>query len=760
MPHSALEDQARHAADSHGTIRVRGARENNLQDVSLDLPKRRITVFTGVSGSGKSSLVFGTIAAESQRLINETYTSFIQSFMPALPRPDVDELENLSAAIVVNQERMGSNSRSTLGTVTDAHALLRIIFSRAGVPSAGHAGKYSFNLAEGMCSECEGSGSISALDVDVLLDRSKSIAGGAIQVPGFSADGWLVKVLLGTGRFDPDLPVREFDAETLDFLLNSPAIKVKMDNVNMTYVGLETRIRQNYLAAGKEPKQAHIKAFLERAATFAVCPLCDGGRLNQEALSSRIDGKNIAECAQLQVTDLIQFLERVDEPSVAPVIGNLIGTLQALVDIGLGYLSLDRPSSTLSGGEAQRVKMVRHLGSPLSDVSYVFDEPTVGLHPHDIARMNELLKDLRDKGNTILVVEHKPEVMAIADHIVDIGPKAGIHGGEIVFQGTFAELATADTLTGSHVSTRVPFKEEPRSSTGVLQIRGASTHNLRDVDVDVPTGVLCAVTGVAGSGKSSLIHGALGKREGVHVVDQSAIRGSRRSNPATYTGMLDHIRAAFAKATGTKPALFSANSEGACPNCKGAGEVFTEIPGMAPVGTVCEDCGGKCFTEEVLQYRMDGLNIYEVMRLSVEEAQEKLKVAKAKPILQRLARVGLGYITLGQSLSTLSGGERQRIKLATRMGGDAGVFILDEPTTGLHLADVENLLSLLDELVDAGNSVLVIEHHLGVVAHADWVIDMGPGAGHDGGTVVFEGSPAELAESGTLTGRYLKEYVA
>ncbi|MFK0072777.1 ATP-binding cassette domain-containing protein [Arthrobacter woluwensis] len=753
-------DLVRHAADSHGLIKVRGARENNLQDVSLDLPKRRITVFTGVSGSGKSSLVFGTIAAEAQRLINETYTTFVQSFMPSLPRPDVDELENLSAAIVVNQERMGSNSRSTLGTVTDAHALLRIIFSRVGVPSAGHAGKYSFNLAEGMCPECEGAGEISALDIDVLLDRSLSLSQGAIKVPGFTVDGWLIKVLLGTGRFDPDLPVKDYDPETLDFLLRSPAVKVKMDNVNMTFLGLETRIRQSYLAGGKEPKQAHIKAFLERAATFAECPLCHGGRLNQEALASRIDGRNIAECAQIQVTDLIEFLRGVNEPSVAPVISNLLGTLQALVDIGLGYLSLDRASSTLSGGEAQRVKMVRHLGSPLSDVTYVFDEPTVGLHPHDIARMNDLLRSLRDKGNTILVVEHKPEVMAIADHIVDIGPKAGIHGGEIVFQGSFEDLSSAQTLTGQHVGSRVPFKESVRTATGALEIRGANTHNLRDVDVDVPTGVLCAVTGVAGSGKSSLIHGALGKRDGVHVVDQSAIRGSRRSNPATYTGALDHIRAAFAKATGTKPALFSANSEGACPTCKGAGETFTEIPGMAPVGTLCEDCGGKCFTDEVLEYRLGGLNIYEVMRLSVEEALEQLAVPKARPILERLARVGLGYITLGQSLSTLSGGERQRIKLATHMGSDAGVFILDEPTTGLHLADVENLLGLLDQLVDEGNTVVVIEHHLGVVAHADWVIDMGPGAGHDGGTVVFEGTPEALAGSDSLTGRYLKAYVA
>ena len=747
-------------ADSHDIIRVRGARENNLRDISVDIPKRRLTVFTGVSGSGKSSLVFGTIAAESQRLINETYSAFLQSFMTSQSRPDVDELQGLSAAIIVDQERMGANSRSTLGTATDAYAMLRIIYSRLGVPHAGSSGAFSFNLPEGMCPECEGTGKVSSIDVAQLVDEEKSLTEGAITVPNFSADGWYVKAFIDSGFIDADKKVKDYTPQERQDFLYKEATKMKLNGINTTYEGLVPKVNRMYIAKGAEAGQAHIRAFVERAVTFTTCPLCHGARLKQEALASLIDGRNIAECSAMQINDLAGFIGSITDEGVAPLVANLKGTLDSLVEIGLGYLSLDRESGTLSGGEAQRVKMVRHLGSSLTDITYVFDEPTIGLHPHDIQRMNRLLLMLRDKGNTVLVVEHKPETIAIADHVVDLGPGAGPYGGEIQYTGTVEGLRASDTLTGRHFDHRVQLRPEPRTAADHLRITGATLHNLKDVSVDIPLGVLTVVTGVAGSGKSSLIYGSLPRTADVIVVDQSAIRGSRRSNPATYTGLLDPIRTAFAKANKVKSALFSANSEGACPNCKGIGLVYTDLAMMAGVASVCEVCEGKRFTDEVLTYRLDGKNIHEVLSMPVVEARDFFGSGPAHTILDRLVDVGLGYLSIGQPLTTLSGGERQRIKLAINMAKKGATYVLDEPTTGLHLADVDQLLALLDRLVDDGNTVIVIEHHQAVMAHADWIIDLGPGAGIDGGRIVFEGTPAELVTSGdTLTAQHLRDYV-
>ena len=787
----AQRDEAGHAADNHDLIRVRGARENNLRDVSLDIPKRRLTVFTGVSGSGKSSLVFGTIAAESQRMINETYPAFVQGFMPSLARPDVDHLEGLTTAIRVDQERMGANLRSTVGTATDANAMLRLLFSRLGDPHVGSAQAYSFNvpsvsgagavtiqtgarkgtkekrtftLIGGMCPECEGTGRVSDFDLTAIVDDAKSLSQGAILVPGYSMDGWYGRIFSGYG-FDMDKPVGKFTKAERDDLLYKEPTKIKVEGINLTYEGLIGRIQKSMLSKDREAMQPHVRAFVDRAVVFKPCPACGGTRLAPHALESRIDGLNIADCCAMQITDLAAWIRGLDHPEAAPLLAGLLHLLDSFVDIGLGYLSLERPAGTLSGGEAQRTKMIRHLGSSLTDVTYVFDEPSVGLHPHDIARMNELLVALRDKGNTVLVVEHKPEMIAIADHVVDLGPGAGAGGGTICFEGTVDGLRASDTSTGRHLDDRARLKETVRSATGAAQIRGAATHNLRDVDVDVPLGVLCAVTGVAGSGKSSLIHGSLGSRDDVVVIDQGAIKGSRRSNPATYTGLLEPVRKAFAKANGVKPALFSANSEGACPNCKGAGVVYTELGFMDTVSSPCEVCEAKGFQAQVLEYHLGGRDIAQVMAMSVAEAVEffgagEARVPAAHKILVRLADVGLGYLTIGQPLTTLSGGERQRLKLAAQMGEKGSIYVLDEPTTGLHLADVENLLALLDRLVDAGTSVIVIEHHQAVMAHADWIIDLGPGAGHDGGRVVFEGTPAELVEArSTLTGEHLAAYV-
>ncbi len=779
-----LTSRGTHVADSHDLIRVHGARENNLRDISVVLPKRRLTVFTGVSGSGKSSLVFGTVAAESQRLINETYSAFVQGFMPTLARPEVDLLEGLTTAIIVDQERMGGNPRSTVGTATDANALLRILFSRLGTPHVGSAKAFAFNVpsargsgaitvergtgrteeraftvAGGMCPRCEGMGSVTDIDLTQLIDESRSLAEGAITVPGYTADGWQVRIF--TAVVPADVPISAFSEQQRHDLLYGEPRKVRLENINLTYEGLVPKIQKSILSKDVDALQPHIRAFVQRAVTFTACPDCGGTRLNEEARSSKIAGISIADACAMQISDLAEWVGGLDEPSVAPLLATLRQTLDSFVEIGLGYLSLDRSSGTLSGGEAQRTKMIRHLGSSLTDVTYVFDEPTIGLHPHDIRKMNDLLLRLRDKGNTVLVVEHKPEAIAIADHVVDLGPGAGADGGEVVFEGTVAGLRASGTLTGRHLGDRASVKPSVRTPTGALEVRGASLHNLRDVDVDIPLGVLVVVTGVAGSGKSSLIHGSVSGREGVVSVDQSSIRGSRRSNPATYTGLLDPIRKAFAKANGVKPALFSANSEGACPACNGAGVIYTDLAMMAGVATTCEECEGKRFQPSVLGYHLGGRDVSEVLAMSVTQAEEffgsgAARTPAAHAVLGRLADVGLGYLGLGQPLPTLSGGERQRLKLATQMAGKGGVYVLDEPTTGLHLADVEQLLGLLDRLVDAGKSVIVIEHHTAVMAHADWIIDLGPGAGHDGGRIVFEGTPAELvAARSTLTGEHL-----
>jgi excinuclease UvrABC ATPase subunit len=781
----------RHPADRHDRIRVVGARENNLKGVSLELPKRRLTVFTGVSGSGKSSLVFDTIAAESRRMINETYSTFVQGFMPTMARPDVDLLEGLTTAIIVDQERMGANIRSTVGTATDANALLRILFSRLGQPHIGSPQAFSFNVASvsgagavtyekggqtvrerrqfsitgGMCPRCEGTGRVTDFDLTALYDDSKSLEEGALTIPGYTMDGWYGRIFRASGLFPPDKPIREFTDKELHALLYQEPTKLKVEGVNVTFEGLIPRIQKSFLSKDREAMQPHIRAFVDRAVTFQACPDCGGTRLNEVARSSRIRGLNIADVCAMQISDLAQWVRELDEPSVAPLLATLRDTLEAFVEIGLGYLSLDRPAGTLSGGEAQRTKMIRHLGSALTDVTYVFDEPSIGLHPHDIQRMNDLLLRLRDKGNTVLVVEHKPETIAIADHVVDLGPGAGTAGGEICYEGDVAGLRASGTLTGRHLDHRARLKDTVRTPTGTLEIRGASQNNLQDVDVDVPTGVLTVVTGVAGSGKSSLIHGNLAGRDGVVLIDQSAIKGSRRSNPATYTGLLEPIRKAFAKVNGVKPALFSPNSEGACPTCNGAGVVFTELGIMETIATTCEECEGRRFQSEVLRYTLGGRNIAEVLEMPVSEALElfgggEARTPAAHKLLTRLADVGLGYLTLGQPLTTLSGGERQRLKLAAQMGEGGEVYILDEPTTGLHLSDVDQLLALLDRLVDGGKSVIVIEHHQAVMAHADWIIDLGPGAGHDGGRVVFEGTPADLvAARSTLTGQHLADYV-
>ncbi|MBA3690898.1 MAG: excinuclease ABC subunit UvrA [Actinobacteria bacterium] len=783
---------ALHVADSHDLIRVHGARVNNLKDVSVELPKRRLTVFTGVSGSGKSSLVFGTIAAESQRLINETYSAFVQGFMPTLARPEVDVLEGLTTAILVDQQRMGADPRSTVGTATDAHAMLRILFSRLGKPHIGSPQAFSFNVASisgagavtierggqtkterrsfsilgGMCPRCEGRGSVTDFEPSQLYDDSKSLNEGALTIPGYSMEGWYGRIFRGSGFFDPDKPIRKYTKKELHDLLHKEPTKIKVDNINLTYEGLIPRIQKSFLSKDVDALQPHIRAFVERAVTFATCPECDGTRLSEAARSSKIKKINIADACAMQISDLAAWVRGLKEPSVAPLLASLGEALDSFVEIGLGYLSLDRPTGTLSGGEAQRTKMIRHLGSSLTDVTYVFDEPTTGLHPHDIQRMNDLLLQLRDKGNTVLVVEHKPETIAIGDHVVDLGPGAGTAGGAVVFEGSVDGLRASGTLTGRHLDDRASLKPSVRTPSGALEVRGASTHNLQAVDVDIPLGVLVVVTGVAGSGKSSLMHGSVSGRDGVVSVDQAPIRGSRRSNPATYTGLLDPIRKAFAKANGVKPALFSANSEGACPSCNGVGVIYTDLAMMAGVAITCEECEGRRFEASVLTHHLGGRDISEVLAMSVTEAEGffgtgEAATPAAHAILERLADVGLGYLSIGQPLTTLSGGERQRLKLAIHMAETGSVYVLDEPTTGLHLADVEQLLGLLDRLVDSGTSVIVIAHHQAVMAHADWIIDLGPGAGHDGGRIVFEGTPAELvADRSTLTGEHLADYIS
>ncbi|MBS1678449.1 MAG: excinuclease ABC subunit UvrA [Actinobacteria bacterium] len=787
---------AARAADSHDLIRVHGARENNLKDLSVELPKRRLTAFTGVSGSGKSSLVFATIAAESQRLINETYSAFVQGFMPSLARPEVDVLEGVTTAIIVDQARIGSDPRSTVGTATDANAMLRILFSRLGEPHIGPPAAFAFNVpsvsakgaitvekgdgktvaktfsrAGGMCPRCEGRGSVSDLDLAQLFDDTRSLNEGALTIPGYKAGGWNYRLYTESGLVDPDKPLGKLTKKERKAFLHQEPTRMKIAGINMTYEGLIPRIERSMLAKDTEAMQPHIRAFVERAVTFTDCPDCGGTRLAEAPRSSRLGELNIADACAMQISDLAEWVRGLDAPSVAPLLEALGEALDSFVEIGLGYLSLDRASGTLSGGEAQRVKMVRQLGSALTDVTYVFDEPTIGLHPHDIERMNELLLRLRDKGNTVLVVEHKPETIAIADHVVDLGPGAGAAGGTVCFEGDVAGLRKSKTLTGRHLDDRAVLKPELREASGALAVRGADTHNLQGVDVDIPLGVLVCVTGVAGSGKSSLVHGSVSGRDGVVAIDQAPIRGSRRSNPATYSGALDPIRKAFAKANGVKPGLFSANSEGACPSCNGAGVVYTDLAMMAGVATVCEECEGKRFQASVLEHKLGGRDIAEVLGMSAADAADffdddggaegEASVPAAHRILARLVDVGLGYISLGQPLTTLSGGERQRLKLAAQMGEKGDVYVLDEPTTGLHLADVEQLLTLLDRLVDSGRSVIVIEHHQAVMAHADWIVDLGPGAGHDGGRIVFEGTPADLvAARPSLTGEHLAAYLA
>jgi excinuclease UvrABC ATPase subunit len=777
---------------AHDVIRVHGARENNLKDVSVEIPKRRLTVFTGVSGSGKSSLVFDTIAAESQRLINETYSTFVQGFMPTLARPEVDVLEGLTTAIVVDQRRLGADPRSTVGTATDANAMLRILFSRLGTPHIGSPNAFSFNVASvrasgaitvergagtkavkanfsrtgGMCTRCEGRGSVTDIDLTQLYDASKTLAEAPFTIPNWGADNiFNSRMYAESGLLPRDKPISKFTKKEMQEFLHGEARRVKVQGVNVMFEGLIPKVQKSILSKDREAMQPHVRAFVDRAVTFQTCPECDGTRLSEAARSSKIKGISIADACAMQISDLAEWVGKLKEPTVAPLLTSLRETLESFDEIGLGYLSLNRPSGTLSGGEAQRVKMIRQLGSSLTDITYVFDEPTIGLHPHDIQRMNSLLLRLRDKGNTVLVVEHKPETIVIADHVVDLGPGAGTAGGTVCFEGSVKGLRSSGTITGRHLDDRASLKESVRNPNAALKIRGANANNLQNVDVDIPLGVLTVITGVAGSGKSSLVHGSIPAGEGVISIDQGAIRGSRRSNPATYSGVLEPIRKAFAKVNGVKPALFSANSEGACPVCNGAGVIYTDLAVMASVATVCDECDGKRFDASVLEYKLGGRDISEVLAMPVAEALEffadgEAHAPAAHTILNRLVDVGLGYLTLGQPLTTLSGGELQRLKLATHMGDKGGVYILDEPTAGLHLADVEQLLGLLDRIVDSGKSVIVIEHHQAVMAHADWIIDLGPGAGHDGGKVVFEGTPAELvAKRSTLTGEHLAAYV-
>lgn len=780
-----------HPADSHDLIRVRGARENNLQGVNIDLPKRRLTVFTGVSGSGKSSLVLDTIAAESQRMINETHSAFVQGFLPTLDRPDVDVLDGLTTAIIVDQERLGTNPRSTLGTATDVNTQLRILFSRLGKPHIGGPKAFSFNVASvsgagaitvakggrkvkerrkfevvgGMCPRCEGLGRVSDFDLTALFDAEKSLNEGALLVPGYSVDGWYGRIYRNSGFLDPDKLLGHYSERELDVLLHKEATRTQVDGVNVIFEGLIPRIRKSFLSKDVEAMQPHIRSFVEHAVTFGVCPGCEGTRLTTEARESRIDGISIADACAMQVSDLAVWLQRIEEPSVAPLLTSLRKTLDAFVRIGLGYLSLDRPSGTLSGGEAQRTRMVRYLGSSLTDITYVFDEPSSGLHPHDVQRMGELLLELRDKGNTVLVVEHEPELIAIADHVVDLGPGAGRNGGRVCYEGTVDGLRASGTLTGRHLDDRAHLKDRVREPKGFLEVRAANTNNLRGVNVDIPLGCLVVVTGVAGSGKSSLIHGSVAGRDGVAVIDQSVITGSRRSSPATYTGLLDPIRKAFARANGVKPSLFSPNSEGACPVCSGAGVIYMDLAMMAGVATTCDECGGRRFRSEVLEYRLGGHDISEVLAMPIAEAVDffgdgETRVPAAHRMLNRLVDVGLGYLALGQPLTALSGGERQRLKLASELDASSTIQVLDEPTTGLHPADVQQLLALLDRIVDSGKSVIVIEHHQAVMAHADWIIDLGPGAGNAGGLLTFEGTPTKMVEQRTtITGRHLAAYM-
>ncbi len=736
-------------------IEVRGARQNNLVGVDLDIPKRMLVVFTGSSGSGKSSLVFGTIAAESQRLINETYTAFLQSLMPALPRPDVDRLSGLNAAIVVDQERMGANSRSTVGTATDAWSMLRALFAAVGSPQVPGPAALSFNDTSGMCPACEGIGTLATIDVDAVLDRALSLASGAITFPNFAVGSLFWQIFADSGYFDVDEPLTRWSQADLDQLLTGTGGKVGTGSYKMAYEGLLDKIRRLYLSKDRDALQPHVRRAVDAAATVIACPDCGGTRLNERARGCLVAGRTIAECNAMQVDDLAVWVRGLTAAGIAPMVAGLASTLDNLIEIGLAYLSLDRQTGTLSGGEAQRVKMVRHLESSLTEMTYVFDEPTGGLHAHDTARMIRLLQRLRDKGNTVLVVEHDPDVICAADHVVDLGPGAGSDGGQVVYQGDVAGLRRSGTVTGEHLDVRQPIRADPRQATGYLRVEDATANNLRAVTVDVPLGVLTVVTGVAGSGKSSLLS-SLPRSADLVFMDQTPIKGSRRSNPATYSGVLDPIRDAFAKANDVRAALFSANSEGACPACSGLGVTYTDLAYMPGVATPCEACEGRRFTADVLAHRLRGADICEVLAMTIDQAATFFTEKSVRPTLRSLVDAGIGYVRLGQPMTSLSGGERQRLRLGIEMGRSARTYVLDEPTSGLHLADVDHLVGLLDRIVEAGGTVIVIEHNLDVVARADWVIDLGPGAGHDGGRVVYQGPPAGLPTDGTsLTGHHL-----
>jgi excinuclease UvrABC ATPase subunit len=740
-------------------IEIRGARENNLKNVTLRLPKRQITIFTGVSGSGKSSIVFDTIAAESQRLLNENFSLFVRSFLPRIPQPDADALENLSMAVVVDQKRLGGGSHSTLGTITDISPLLRLLFSRVGQPHIGYSNMFSFNDPQGMCPECNGLGRKLTVIADTFLDMDKSLNEGAVQVPIWS--NWERDAYRASGFFDNDKKLRDFSPEEMDLLLHGKdrkfTLQVGTNTMNASYFGIIEKFTQTYIRRDLKTRPERTQKKVAPYIGMGPCPLCHGARLSQAALGVKVEGHNIAELSGLQASELIPVLMGIKSPEAAPIIKTLAQRLENLVDIGLEYLSLDRETDTLSGGESQRVKMVKHLSGSLVDVTYVFDEPSVGLHPRDIHRLNALLQKLRDKGNTVLVVEHDPNVIKVADHVVDLGPGAGKHGGEIVYEGTYAGLLKADTLTGCHLQDALPIKSGARPPTGHLSIANANINNLQNLSVDVPTGVLTVVTGVAGSGKSSLISQVfLSQHPDAVVIDQSAVGVSTRSNPATYTGIMDEVRKAFAAANKVDAGLFSFNSKGACPNCKGLGVTYSNLAYLEAVKLPCDVCHGKRFKDEVLAYHLNGKSISDVLELTVQQALDYFDLKDVCRKLQAMSDVGLGYITLGQPLNTLSGGEGQRIKLATELHKKGSIYVLDEPTTGLHMADIAHLLGILNRMVDAGNSVLVIEHNLDIIRQADHVIDLGPEGGNKGGRIMFEGTPCDLQHAeGSLTAKYV-----
>lgn len=743
-------------------IEIRGARENNLKNVSLRIPKRKITIFTGVSGSGKSSIVFDTIATESQRLLNENFSMFVRNFLPKYSQPDADSIENLSMSIVVDQKRMGGGSHSTVGTITDINTILRMMFSRLGQPHVGPTNVFGFNDPQGMCPNCNGLGRKLDVDLEKFLDKSKSLNDGAILFPEYAVDSWYWSNLINTGLFDPAKKISKYTQKELNDLLYSEPIKVKTKvgakDFNMTYEGIVNRFTNKYIKRDLKTMSARTQKSVEPYMTMGPCSECKGMRLNQTILKCKINGYNIADLTSMEIPELIEAVKKIKTPAAEPIVKALIERLQNLVDIGLEYLSLSRETDTLSGGESQRVKVVKHLGSSLSDVIYIFDEPSIGLHPRDVHRMNELLQKLRDKGNTVIVVEHDPDVIKVADHVVDVGPLAGPHGGEVVYEGSYANLLKANTITGKHMHQSIPIKDSFRTPTGKLPIKNAKVNNLQNVSVNIPTGVLTVITGVAGSGKSSLINEVFQyQHPDAIVIDQSAVGVNSRSNPATYTGILDDVRKAFASANKVQASLFSFNSKGACENCQGLGVVYTELSFFDSVKSPCEICGGKRFKDEVLAYKLNGKSISDVLAMNVEQALEYFELKEVTKKLQAMSDVGLDYLSLGQPLTTLSGGECQRIKLASELHKQGSIYIMDEPTTGLHMSDIGHLMEVINRLVDTGNTVVIIEHNLHVIKNADWIIDMGPEGGSKGGQVMFEGTPKQLLSAKrSLTSEYLR----